>query len=65
MILQIELSHTQISTYVRLQVKSTKLGALEDSLHEKMVDDILRGQDINKDGQISFDEFKGQKHDEL
>ena len=38
---------------------------MDDDAHNKMIADIFKQEDADKDGFISYDEFSGPKHDEL
>ena len=54
----------QISNFIKDQEKHTDTKT-DDDAHNKMVADIFKQEDADKDGYISFDEFSGPKHEEL
>ena len=55
----------QISVYIRNNEKHQGIPSPPESEHNKMLDEIFKHEDTNNDGIISFEEFKGPKHDEL
>jgi len=58
------LSRDEISSYVKYQSKTYRnknAPVPSDEEHEKMVDDIMRKEDKDKDGKISHTEFSGPK----
>ena len=57
-------SFFQISNFIKDQEKQSD-SKTDDDAHNKMVADIFKQEDADKDGYISFDEFSGPKHEEL
>ena len=55
----------QISDFIKNQGKGSDVKEIDDDAHNKMIADIFKQEDTDKDGYISFDEFSGPKHDEL
>ena len=56
---------TQISDFIKKQEGDKKFTDEELDSHDKMIADIFKEEDANKDGVISHEEFSGPKHDEL
>lgn len=59
------LSVAQIKEYLRLEYKKKEGKEHDEAFYQKIMDDILKKNDENKDGQISAKEFNIYGHDEL
>jgi len=63
------ISRDELTNYLRMQAESMQgeeaQKIVQGQLYLQQVEEIFNHEDSNKDGFISFDEFKGPKHDEL
>lgn len=55
----------QIKEYLKQEYQKKEGKQRDDTFYEKIMDDILRKNDQDKDGQISAKEFNIYGHDEL
>lgn len=55
----------QIIEYLKQEYKKKEGKHRDDAFYQKIMDDILRKNDQDKDGQISAKEFNIYGHDEL
>ncbi|XP_061579832.1 peptidyl-prolyl cis-trans isomerase FKBP7 [Cololabis saira] len=58
------LSKAEVKEYLRLDFEK-KNGKRDDPFYEKIVEDIFRKTDQNRDGEISSNEYNIYQHDEL
>jgi len=63
------ISREELTNYLKIQAESMQgeeaKKILEEQLYLQQVEEIFNHEDSNMDGFISFNEFKGPKHDEL
>lgn len=59
------LSAVQIKEYLRQEYEKKEGKQRDEAYYDKVLDDILRKNDKDKDGRISTNEFNIYGHDEL